>query len=79
MSLSKKIRALVIKEYARLNKEADSKIPRTVPFASAGSALDRIVDLLNENPEPEKGWKTYNTPGACQLCGSLTCSGSCFK
>ena len=37
------------------------------------------INSYNKEDGSYSGWKTYNAPGVCGLCGSMTCSGRCFK
>lgn len=42
------------------------------------SGQRKAQSALQESSE-ESSWKLYNAPGVCGICGSLTCSGTCFK
>ena len=42
-------------------------------------AFTRMLDQYHPEPKKSSGFTHYNSPGCCQLCGSLTCNGGCFK
>lgn len=42
--------------------------------------INMVASAINYVEERDNnGWRTYDAPGVCAFCGSLTCSGGCFK
>jgi len=39
----------------------------------------KSIEIVEINVKPDANFPTYEGKGVCTLCGSLTCSGNCFK
>jgi len=41
----------------------------------------KSIDITGQTvvKHSSSGWKHYDQPGQCGLCGSFHCSGNCFK
>jgi len=68
-------------ELAQVTKNLEASGQRNTELHEENARLKQLMRnaaTILRLPE-EKTFKTYDHPGVCGLCGSFTCSGTCFK